>query len=73
MQLTSGSEAAILNNDYQPTSDNVGSVTGESGICANEGMALKSCRWLIPLKTISTSGFGGHHLELRYSAKVGLC
>ena len=50
MQLTSGSEAAILNNDYQPTSDNVGSVTGESGICANEGMALKSCRWLIPLK-----------------------
>ena len=28
MQLTSDSEAAILNNDYQPTSDNVGSVTG---------------------------------------------
>ena len=49
MQLTSGSEAAILNNDYQPTSDNVGSVTGESGICANEGMALKSCHWPLPV------------------------
>ena len=32
MQLTSVSEAAILNSDYQSTSGNVGSVTGESGL-----------------------------------------
>ena len=36
MQLTFGSEAAILISNYQPRSGNVGSVTGESGICANE-------------------------------------
>ena len=30
MQLTSVSEAAILNSDYQSTSGNVGSVTGEA-------------------------------------------
>ena len=28
--------------DYQPTSGNVGSVTGESGICANEGSGVET-------------------------------
>ena len=42
MQLTFGSEAAILISNYQPTSGNVGSVTGESGICANEGSGVET-------------------------------
>ena len=71
MQLTFGSEAAILISNYQPRSGNVGSVTGESGICANEGSGVETVSFRS--KTISTSGFGGHHLELRYSAKIGLC
>mgnify|MGYP003444875627 CR=1 FL=1 len=37
MQLTSVSEAAILNSDYQSTSGNVGSVTDESGLYTIEG------------------------------------
>jgi hypothetical protein len=41
MQLTSGSEAVILNYDYQPTSGNVGNITGESGICVTEGAGIE--------------------------------
>ena len=41
MQLTSVSEAAILNSDYQSTSGNVGSVTGESGLYTKEGAGVE--------------------------------
>ena len=61
MQLTSVSEAAILNSDYQPTSGNVGSVTGESGICANEGAGVEivslahSVKNVFPLPVLTVS------------------
>ena len=42
MQLTFDSEAAILISNYQPTSGDVGSVTGESDICANEGSGVET-------------------------------
>ena len=68
MQLTSVSEAAILNFDYQSTSGNVGSVTGESGLYTKEG----GWRWnrvagSFRKKCISTSGF-----EFLYSSWISV-
>ena len=57
---------AVSNSVKLPTSDNVGSVTDESGMVANVEVAVA-----IGLRThtvqlvISISGFGGRHLEFR--------
>lgn len=75
MQLTSVSEAAILNSDYQSTSGNVGSVTGESGLYTKEGAGVEivspahSVKNVFPLPVLNFC----IHLEFLYSANVGLC
>ena len=75
MQLTSVSEAAILNSDYQSTSGNVGSVTDESSIYTKEGAGVEilspahSVKNVFPLPVLNFC----IHLEFLYSANVGLC
>ena len=40
IQCTSGLHSAILNCGSRPTSDNVGSVTDDSGVVENAGVAV---------------------------------
>ena len=75
MQLTSVSEAAILNSDYQSTSGNVGSVIGESSLYTKVGAGVEIVspahfvKNVFPLPVLNFC----IHLEFLYSANVRLC
>ena len=64
-----------MNSDYQSTSGNVGSVTGESGLYTKEGAGVEilsaahSVKNVFPLPVLNFC----IHLEFLYSANVGLC
>ena len=73
IQCTSGLQSAILNSGSRQTSDNVGSVTIDSGMVENVGLAVGMSMICHSVPEIqSTSGFV-RHFEFRKSADVGQC